>query len=243
VPAAIKVAIIEDNADTRAGIAESVRADAELQLIGEYGNAADALAGLARQQPDVMLVDLGLPDMPGLELIRIASERHRDCDILVFTAFGDEAHVLAALEAGAKGYLLKGNLQHHIGLDIRDIKAGGSPLSPVIARHLLRRMEPKAAASRKAGSPDLRAAPNSVPDAASSALSGTPGQAADQSPLSPREREILDAISRGFTYAETAGLLGISMSTVHTHLKHVYRKLAVSSKTEAVFEANRMGLL
>ena len=220
-----------------------MRADAELQLIGEYGNATDALAGLARQQPDVMLVDLGLPDIPGLELIRIASEHHRDCDILVFTAFGDESHVLAALEAGAKGYLLKGNLQHHIGLDIRDIKAGGSPLSPVIARHLLRRMAPKDAASRKAGSPDLPAVPNSAPDAASGAMSGTPARSADQSPLSPREREILDAISRGFTYAETAGLLGISMSTVHTHLKHVYRKLAVSSKTEAVFEASRMGLL
>lgn len=233
-PAVIKVAIIEDDADTRARIAESVRADAELQLIGEYGNAADALAGLARQQPDVLLVDLGLPDMAGVALIRIASEQYCDCDILVFTAFGDEAHVLAALEAGAKGYLLKGNLQHHIGLDIRDIKAGGSPLSPVIARHLLRRMGPKDAAAHRTGPPALPAA-GPGPD--------SPGQAAEQSPLSPREREILDAISRGFTYAESAGLLGISVSTVHTHLKNVYRKLAVSSKTEAVFEASRMGLL
>ena len=232
-PAVIKVAIVEDDADTRERIAESVRADPELALISEYGNASDALAGLALDQPDVLLVDLGLPDRPGLELIRIASRQYGDCDILVFTTFGDEAHVLSALEAGAKGYLLKGNLQHAIGLDIRDIKAGGSPLSPVIARHLLRRM-----------------GPGVVPDGAQALAGpaagdgpGAAGQTADQNPLSPREREILDAVSRGFTYAETASLLGIGASTVHTHLKNVYRKLAVSSKTEAVYEANRMGLL
>lgn len=213
----IKVAIVEDDADTRSRIGQSVRADADLKLIGEYQNAGEALTGLARQLPDVLLVDLGLPDMPGLELIRIASKQYPDCEILVFTAFGDETHVLAALEAGARGYLLKGNLVHDIGLDIRDIKAGGSPLSPLIARHLLRRLEPP-----------------KPKDAA--ALE-------DIEQLSPREREILDAISRGFTYGETAKLMGISVATVHTHLKRVYRKLSVSSKTEAIFEANKMGLL
>lgn len=213
----IKVAIVEDDADTRARIGQSVRADADLKLIGEYRNAGEAMSGLAQQPPDVLLVDLGLPDMPGLELIRIASKQYPDCEILVFTAFGDETHVLAALEAGARGYLLKGNLVHDIGLDIRDIKAGGSPLSPLIARHLLRRLEPP-----------------KPKDAA--ALE-------DIEQLSPREREILDAISRGFTYGETAKLMGIGVATVHTHLKRVYRKLSVSSKTEAIFEANKMGLL
>jgi DNA-binding NarL/FixJ family response regulator len=210
----IRVAIVEDDADTRARIAGSVRADAELTLAGEYATAGEALTGLARQPADVLLVDLGLPDVPGLELIRIAAKQYPACEILVFTTFGDEAHVLSALEAGAGGYLLKGSLQHDIGIDIRDIKSGGSPVSPLIARHLLKRLEiakPKSEASAQG--------------------------------LSPREREILDAISRGFTYAETAKLLGIGAATVHTHLKRVYRKLSVGSKTEAIYEATRMGLL
>ena len=216
-PPPIKVAIVEDDADTRARIAASVRGDAELRLIGEYGTAGEALTGVAQQLPDVLLVDLGLPDMSGLDLIRVCAKQYPGCEILVFTAFGDEAHVLAALEAGAGGYLLKGNLSHDIGFDIRDIKAGGSPVSPLIARHLL--------ACMGAGKP---AAPEKGGEAAA---------------LSPRETEILNAISRGFTYAETARLLGVGTATVHTHLKRVYRKLSVSSKTEAIFEANRMGLL
>jgi len=212
----IKVAIVEDDADTRARIAQSVRVDHELQLVGEYSAAGEALTGLARQSPDVLLVDLGLPDMSGLDLIKVCAKQYPDCEILVFTAFGDEAHVLAALEAGAGGYLLKGNLSHDISFDIRDIKAGGSPVSPLIARHLLSRM---------------------------GVAKAEPEKGAEDAVLSPRETEILNAISRGYTYAEAAKLLGVSTATVHTHLKRVYRKLAVSSKTEAVFEASRMGLL
>ena len=208
----IRVAVVEDETDTRERIAQSVRADAELELAGEYAAGGEALTGLARNPPDVLLVDLGLPDIPGLDLIRIVARQYPAVEMLVFTAFGDEAHVLACLEAGARGYLLKGNLSHDIGLDIRDLKSGGSPLSPLIARHLLKRIE------------DRR-----------------PRQGED--PLSPREHEILNAISRGYSYAETAKLLGIGVTTVHTHLKHVYRKLAVSSKTEAIFEANKLGLL
>jgi len=209
----IGVAIVEDDAETRAHIAHSVRADAELRLAGEYATAGDALTGLARSLPDVVLIDLGLPDMSGLELIRIVARQYPACEILVFTAFGDEAHVFACLEAGARGYLLKGNLSHDFRLDIRDLKAGGSPLSPLIARHLLKKMEKPALAKDDAGR------------------------------LSPREQEILNAISRGYTYAEAAELLGISVATVHTHLKRVYRKLAVRSKTEAIFEASKLGLL
>ncbi|HEY5638175.1 MAG TPA: response regulator transcription factor [Burkholderiales bacterium] len=208
----IRVAVVEDDAATRARIVQSLAADAEIRVAGEYATGGAALTGIATSPPDVLLVDLGLPDMPGLDLIRIVAHQFRDCDLLVFTAFGDEAHVLACLEAGARGYLLKGNLSHDIGLDVRDLKAGGSPLSPLIARHLLKRMEPPAPKSEDAA-------------------------------LSPREREILNAISRGYTYAEVGKLHGISAATVHTHLRRIYRKLEVRSKTEAIFEANRMGLL
>jgi DNA-binding NarL/FixJ family response regulator len=217
--AATTVALVEDDRATRERLASSVRAQSSLELVAEYRNGAEALAGLASRAPDVLLVDLGLPDMSGLELIRFAAERYPECDILVISIFGDEANVLAALEAGARGYLLKGSLQHDIAFDIRDLRNGGSPLSPVIARQMLKRlrMPGREPLAKKAGE--------------------------DETMLTPREGEILNAISRGFSYAETAQMLGLSVGTVHSFLKRVYRKLAVHSKTEAVFEANRLGLI
>ena len=214
------VALVEDDRATRERLASSVRAEPSLELIAEYASGTEALAGLATRAPDVLLVDLGLPDMPGLELIRFASARHPECDILVISIFGDEANVLAALEAGARGYLLKGSLQHDIAFDIRDLRNGGSPLSPVIARQLLKRLRivRRGQAQKK-------------------------GAGEEETVLTAREGEILNAISRGFSYAETAQMLGVSVGTVHTFLKRVYRKLAVHSKTEAVFEANRLGLI
>ena len=217
-PPVTRVALVEDDRETRARLAASIRAQGSLDLVAEYVTGAEALAGLESAAPEVLLVDLGLPDISGLDVVRFAAGRHPQCDILVISIFGDEANVLAALESGARGYLLKGSLQRDIALDIRDIRNGGSPLSPIIARQVLKRLQ----------------AP----------CGGLP--AADpegETTLTPREGEILNAISRGFSYAETASMLGISVGTVHTFLKRIYRKLAVHSKTEAVFEASRLGLI
>jgi DNA-binding NarL/FixJ family response regulator len=213
------VALVEDDRATRERLAASVRAQSSLDLVAEYKNGAEALAGLASRAPDVLLVDLGLPDMSGLELIRFAAEHYPECDILVISIFGDEANVLAALESGARGYLLKGSLQHDIAFDIREIRNGGSPLSPVIARQMLKRLR--------------------IPKRDESAQTAE----TDETTLTAREGEILNAISRGFSYAETAQMLGVSVGTVHSFLKRIYRKLAVHSKTEAVFEASRLGLI
>jgi len=211
------VALVEDDRDTRARLTASIRAQASLRLLAEYTTGAETLAGLEPGAPDVLLVDLGLPDISGLEVVRFVAERYPGCDILVISIFGDEANVLAALEAGARGYLLKGSLQHDIAFDIQDIRNGGSPLSPIIARRVLKRLQrPDDASARKID---------------------------DETTLTAREGEILNTISRGFSYAETAQMLGISVGTVHTFLKRIYRKLAVHSKTEAVFEANRLGLI
>jgi DNA-binding NarL/FixJ family response regulator len=211
------VALVEDDRDTRARLAASIRAQASLKLLAEYTTGAEALAGLDPGAPDVLLVDLGLPDISGLEVVRFVAERYPGCDILVISIFGDEANVLAALEAGARGYLLKGSLQHDIAFDIQDIRNGGSPLSPIIARRVLKRLQAPGDASVR--------------------------NTEDETTLTAREGEILQAISRGYSYAETAQMLGISVGTVHTFLKRIYRKLAVHSKTEAVFEANRLGLI
>ena len=135
------VALVEDEAEARQRLSESIRAQAGLRLVGEWRTGGEALAALAQGAPDVLLVDLGLPDMSGLKIVRYVAERYPACDILVVTIFGDERTVLAALEAGARGYLLKGALQHDIAVDIEHLKSGGSPLSPVIARQLLKRMQ------------------------------------------------------------------------------------------------------
>ena len=215
----LSVAIVEDEDDTRAWLAASVVAHPELRLAAEYASGRDALAGLAQAAPDVLLVDLGLQDISGLEVIRFVAARHPDCNILVVSIFGDEEHVLPALEAGARGFLLKGTLTRDITLDIRELSDGGSPLSPIIARQLLKRLRPASPAQADPVSDDIADA------------------------LTSREVEILRMIARGFSYAETAELLGISAQTVHTHLKRIYRKLAVHSKTEAVFEADQRNLL
>jgi len=206
----VTIALVEDDDEARKRLVASIRSDPSLRLVGEYRTGGEALAGLSGGAPDVFLVDLGLPDMHGLEVVRRIAARYPACDILVVTIFGDEESVIGALEAGARGYLLKGALEHDIAEDIRHLRNGGSPLSPVIARQVLKRL---------------------VPDTASVAQ------------LTRREAEILNAIARGFTYAETANLLHLSVQTVHTHLKNIYRKLAVHSKTEAVFEADRRRLL
>jgi DNA-binding NarL/FixJ family response regulator len=208
----VTVALVEDDDEARRRLVASIRRDASLRLIGEYRTGGDALAGAAAGAPDVFLVDLGLPDMPGLDVVKRIAARHPSCDILVVTVFGDEESIIGALEAGARGYLLKGALEHDIAEDIRHLRNGGSPLSPVIARQVLKRFVPAAA------------------------------EAATGTLLTPRETEILNAIARGFSYAETAGLMRISVQTVHSHLKNIYKKLAVHSKTEAVFEAQRRRL-
>jgi DNA-binding NarL/FixJ family response regulator len=209
----ITVALVEDDDEARRRIVASIQSDPTLRLAGEYRNGAEALAGLAKAAPDVFLIDLGLPDIPGLEVVKRIAAVHPFCDVLVVTIFGDEESIIGALEAGARGYLLKGALEHDIAEDIRHLRSGGSPLSPVIARQVLKRLVP------------------AKPAAPAETL------------LTPRETEILNAIARGFSYAETASLLHLSVQTVHTHLKNIYRKLAVHSKTEAVFEADRRRML
>lgn len=223
----MNVLLVEDDAAFRRGFAASISREPDFNLLGAMSTLAEARACIARQVPDVLLVDLGLPDGDGVELIREMYERQPAVHSMVVTIFGDEHHIFRALEAGATGYLLKDAEPDEVSSSIRKLAAGGSPISPVIARKLLSRVIRKS--ERLASDPNTR----------SRAAQAKP----DRGPFSEREYEILTIIARGFSSDEIARMLSISTHTVISHVKNIYQKLAVHSRAEAVFEARQMGIL
>jgi DNA-binding NarL/FixJ family response regulator len=233
---ATSVLIVEDEPEFLQRFSEAVHADAGLHLIAGVTTGRAGLALLDAQPPDVLLVDLGLPDISGIELIRHAARHLPQCDVIVVTMFADDAHVLGSIEAGATGYLLKDAQATRIAAAIHEARAGGSPISPSIARRVLAafRVAPQAPAATPAAAPS----PAAQQPAASPAI-----PPAEPSPLSERETEILRLVAKGFSFDAVGELLGISPHTVVTHVKKIYRKLAVHSRGEAVYEASQMGLL
>lgn len=228
-----RVLVVEDDPQMREFFSASVSRCAELQLATSAGSVAEAKAWLdnAANKVDVLLTDLGLPDGSGLEVIRHATRLNPSCEPLVISMFGDEDNVLASIEAGALGYIHKDSAPEDIAQTILEMKAGASPISPMIARKVLSKY-----ARSRPGAPD---------PVAQQAEPVTTTRAAAPSPtlLSPREQDVLGLIARGFSYSEIARLQGVSVHTVQTHIKNLYAKLSVHSKNEAVFEATRLGLL
>lgn len=222
-----QVLVVEDDPHTREFFAAAVRRHPRLALAGAAGTVLQAIAALDAPgaQVDVLLADLGLPDGSGLQVIRHAAQRHPQCEALVISMFGDEENVLASIEAGALGYIHKDSAPDDIAATILEMKRGGSPISPMIARRVLATYQ----AIGRAAAPHPVAAPTE-------AASGI-------RPLSPREHEVLELIARGFSYAEIARLQSVSVHTVQSHIKNLYAKLAVRSRAEAVFEATQLGLL
>ncbi|MDQ6975011.1 MAG: response regulator transcription factor [Mariprofundaceae bacterium] len=206
-----QVVVIEDDPHTRTYLAEAIDATPELQVIGTAGCCADALV-LLRKEPDIALIDLGLPDGSGLDVIRERVNKKSKTEFVVITVFGDESHVIPALEAGASGYLLKDSAMPDIAALIAQVLNGGSPISPIIARKLLKRFH-------------------------------LTSNSKETIRLTNREFEILNLMAKGYTPQETAGYLYVSYHTVVAHIRHIYEKLEVSSRTEAVFEASRRGLI
>lgn len=230
-----RVLIVEDDPLMRDYFAASVSRSDRLCLVDSVGSRAEAMASLdAQDDPlDVLLTDLGLPDGSGLEVIRYARRRHPGCEALVISMFGDEDNVLASIEAGALGYIHKDSAPEDVAQTILDMKAGASPISPMIARRVL--------AKYRALQMALSAPPLWPGAGGEDPQSQLPENERVQ--LSNREQEVLELIARGFTYAEIARLKTVSVHTVQTHIKNLYGKLAVHSKSEAVYEATRIGLL
>ncbi|WP_036840011.1 response regulator transcription factor [Polaromonas sp. CF318] len=215
----IHVAIVEDDLGFRSALARALQAAPDMRLAGTAGTQAEGIALLDGPPVDVLLVDLGLPDGSGIEVIRAAARQWPSCSIMVSTNFGDETHVMRSIEAGAAGYLLKDSSQAKIVDEIRSLASGGSPISPIIARQVLAHFR-------------QNAAPAGV------------GPAGDEPQLlSAREKEVLDFITKGFTAVEIAKLMGLSHFTVRTFVRRIYSKLKVTSKAEAIYEARNQGLL
>lgn len=213
----LRIMIVEDDPIFLNRFCKIIASDPDMELFAALRDGKSARETLALDAPDVLVIDLGLPDISGIEIIRETAQRHPKTDIMVVTVFGDEAHVIASIEAGATGYLLKDSLPNEFIDLIKQLHAGGSPVSPMIARQLLKKFRPADSA-------------NATPISENRNLSG-------------RETEILSLIAKGFSFGEIAALLEISPHTVTTYVKKIYQKLAVHSRGEAVYEATKMGLI
>jgi DNA-binding NarL/FixJ family response regulator len=218
----IRVALVDDDIGFQKAMRDAMASTPDIALIEVAGTYAQGLAMLSGPQLDVLIIDLGLPDGSGIDIIRAAHEKWPECNLMVSTTFGDELHVMQSLEAGASGYLLKDSAPQNLVHEIRSLHSGGSPISPLIARKILTRFQQE---TKKTVSTD---------NPASHKLLAS---------LSSREQEVLEYITKGFSSNEIAGLMAVSPHTVLTFVRRIYAKLKVKSKTEAIYEARNQGLL
>lgn len=209
------VLIVEDLVDIASSLEQAVMATKGLNVVGKASTLDQGLNMLFDLRPRIVLTDIGLPDGSGIDIIHACADADWTVDNIVISIFGDEARVVQAIQAGAKGYILKGSEQRKIGDDILSVLSGGCPISPSIARHLLSIIKK---------------------DGAHSSISNNVR-------LTEREAEILTSIARGYKRHEIAKQLGIVEGTVNNHITKIYRKLEVSSNMEAVVRASRIGLL
>jgi DNA-binding NarL/FixJ family response regulator len=201
----ITVAIMEDDASYRRIAAEQLRASGRCEVIGEYGSAETALAGLPKAWPQVLLCDINLPGESGITAVHRLQTLRPALACVILTVFDDSDKLFASLQAGAVGYLLKSDPAGAMINAVAEAAAGGSPMSRAIARKVVRHFS--------GGS--------------------TPPVSGALSALTPREGEVLGRLAQGARYKEIADQLGISIETVKNHLRKIYEKLHVSSRTEA----------
>lgn len=204
ISAPIRIAIVEDMAALREELAGLVSADPYMRCVGVATNGSEALDRLPGCRPDVVLMDIGLPDLSGVECVRRLKPLLPDTGFMMLTIIEDHELVFASLQAGATGYLVKGSPWERLQEAIRELHAGGSPMSSSIAREVIR-----------------------------SLIGSEPGPAAPCSPLSAREVEVLRVLADGRRYKEIADDFGISLHTVRTHIHHIYQKLHVQKRSEA----------
>ena len=200
----IKVAIVDDDAEIRASLAALIRRSANFRLAGEYANAETALKEIPRHPPDVVLMDINLPGIKGYDCVRQLKAALPTVQFLMLTVYEDSDSLFNSLKAGASGYLLKRTASARLLEAIQDVHAGGSPMTPQLARRVVQFF--------------------AQPAADSSSLAR----------LTPGEKDFLDQLANGYAYKEIAERMKISIDTVRSYVRTVYEKLHVHSRTEAV---------
>lgn len=228
-PEKIKVVVVEDQPQILKNQLKILTESPEIEVIGTALSGEAALELLEKKQPDVILQDLGLPRMTGIEVTREVKKRWPRIEVLVFTIFDEEEKVIEAVKAGASGYLLKGAPSEKVIEAIREVKSGGSVIQPNLARRLLRYFHvPEEGPAPEPYKPPLPPGNREEPPTR---------------PLTEREIEILRLIAKGLSNNEAARVLSLSRATVRTHLEHIYEKLEVTNRVEAVTEGLRKGLI
>jgi DNA-binding NarL/FixJ family response regulator len=200
----ITVSIVEDNDKLRGTLARVLNRAEGFRCLSQYPTAEDALKDLPQNRPDVVLMDINLPGMNGVECVRQLKPLIPQTQIVMLTVYEDTDNIFKALAAGATGYMLKRTPQAELLEAIREVQRGGSPMTTHIARKVVQ---------------SLQKSSDSTPASED---------------LSPREQEVLDCLAQGFLYKEIAEKLGISYETVHTYIRRIYEKLQVRTRTEAV---------
>jgi len=207
---AITVSIVEDNDQLRETLARMIgRADG-FECLGQHPNAEAAIAAIPQERPNVVLMDINLPGMNGVECVRKLKQLVPTLQVVMLTAYEDTENIFNSLAAGASGYLLKRSKSAEILDALREVQGGGSPMTAHIARKVVQSFQATSAA-----------------------------RVASTEELSPREQEVLDLLSQGFMYKEISDKLGISFETVRTYIRRIYEKLHVRTRTEAVAKALR----
>jgi len=200
----ITVSIVEDNEQLRSTLVRVINRAEGFKCVSNYGSAEAALEGLPGDRPEVVLMDINLPGMNGVECVRQLKQRGVPTLVVMLTVYEDTENIFNALAAGASGYLLKRTKAAELIAAIREVHTGGSPMTTHIARKVIQSFQ--------------RSGPSSSPS----------------ENLSQREQEVLECLSQGFLYKEIAEKLGISYETVHTYIRRIYEKLQVRTRTEAV---------
>src|SRR5688572_7359931 len=224
---AIRVLVVEDQPKILKAQIKLLETFDELEIVGEALSGESALEKVEEVKPEVLLLDLGLPQMSGIDVTRKVKATHPEIEILIFTIFDEEEKVIEAIMAGAAGYLLKGTPVEKIVEAIKDVKAGGAVIQPNLARALLRAIGTKP--QREGEKPSKEGEGIGGKDAAGV--------------LTDRELEILQIIAKGLSNNEAAKVLGLSKATIRTHLEHIYEKLDVTNRVEAVTEGIRQGII
>ena len=199
----INVCIVEDMEEIRNGIAAIINMTDGFKVLQTFANAEDALPQLGLLQPDIVVMDINLPGMSGIECIHRLHEKNRSVQFMMFTIYENSDTVFEALKAGATGYILKNSSPAKIIESLRELHQGGSPMNPEIAKKLVKRFQKQTFSE-------------------------------NEYHLTPKEQKILELMSKGYLYKEIAGELNNTVNTIKQHIRHIYEKLHVQNKAEAI---------